>query len=146
MKLLFITCSPKTWASVFILFWACSGLAAADVAIIVHPDNKVSVSAADISNIFLGRINSFPDGEKATPVVLKKGNPARSEFITKVLSQSEAKYKSHWSRLIFTGQATPPLELKSSEAILERVSRKKDAIAFIDAQEVTDDVRVVHVF
>lgn len=118
----------------------------ADIAIIVHKDNNVDVTSADILNIFLGKINSFADGEKALPLVLKRGNPVRKEFITKVLSRSEAQYKAYWSRLIFTGRATPPIELNSNSDVINKVSGNRNAIAFIDASDVSDHIRVVQVY
>lgn len=118
----------------------------ADIAIIVHKDNSVDVTSADVSNIFLGKINSFADGERALPLVLKRGNPVRKEFITKVLSRSEAQYKAYWSRLIFTGRATPPIELSSNSDVINKVSENRNAIAFIDASDVSDHIRVVQVY
>ena len=48
-----------------------------------------------------------------------------------------------WSRLIFTGKATPPKELPDAAAVKKAVATDPKAIGYIDKSEVDSTVKVL---
>jgi ABC-type phosphate transport system substrate-binding protein len=118
----------------------------AEVAVIVNVDNTASIDQTQIRNIFLGKVKTFPNGVSARPVDIAVGDPARAEFIKKVLRKDEANLNAHWARMLFSSKGRPPQEVADADAVIEAVSSNKSAIGYIDAKDVTSAVKVVTVF
>lgn len=131
---------------VAILSLGLSTLACADIAIIVNLENSASISEGDIERIFLGKKSKLSTGTKVTPYYLAQGHTARDEFNKKVLHKSSSQIKAYWSKLIFTGKGTPPDALGSIEAVMNRVAKEPNAIAYIDSKSVNDKVKVIATF
>jgi len=132
-----------------VLLWllVCASITAhADVVVIVHPNNNSVFDNIAISQLFLGQISSFPGGGKAIPVALKRGSDTRIDFNQLALRKSENQYKAFWSRLVFTGKASPPQELENSEAIKDLVANNPALIGYIDSGSADDSVKVVGTF
>lgn len=120
--------------------------ACAEIAVIVHLQNTVKLNATDISQLFLGKISSFPDGAIAIPVALSRGNYSREFFNKAVLNKTENQYKAFWSRLVFTGKASPPSEFEDSSQLRDLVSKNPALIGYIDSGRVNDTVKVIATF
>lgn len=121
-----------------------AGAAAADVAIIVHPGNaNASLSEADFTRIYLGRKDTFPDGSRAVPVNLAADDAVRTDMEQNMLRKSPSQMKAYWTKLMFTGEGTPPEEVADTAAMLKRVSSDPNAIGYVDAAAVTGDVKVI---
>jgi ABC-type phosphate transport system substrate-binding protein len=133
---------PKRALSSFFLASAICLSASADVAVIVHPANTTSIDQNAIERLFLGKQSQFPDGSEAIPINIGSGN-AVDDFNNGVLGRSTAQVKSYWSKQIFTGKGTPPKEVGGEASVLDLVANNKNAIGYVDAANVTGDVKVV---
>ncbi len=119
----------------------------AEMAVIVHPSNKVSEMDRDtIMQIFLGKISAFPSGERAIPVVLKRGVDPRENFNKGVLNKTENQYKAYWSKQVFTGKGIPPKEMDDAGSVVKLIADNPNLVGYIDAGSVTDSVKVVAKF
>jgi hypothetical protein len=113
----------------------------ADLAVVVHPDSAVtSLSRAELINIFMGRYRRLPSGETALPVDLE---PLKARFYRALLDKDLAEISSYWARLVFSGQATPPIQIRHEAEALEYIRRNRGALGFLDADAVPADLRVV---
>ena len=101
------------------------------------------LDSASIKRIFLGERNSFPEGQRATPINHAVGSPDRKEFFDSVLAMDESAHRRHWSRMLSTGKGTSPVELNSYEAVLDWVAKNPGSIAYIDPKMVNDSVKVL---
>ena len=116
----------------------------ADIAVVVHPDNPINqISADDLTRIYLGKIDSFPNGAKALPIDLKEGDTTRTSFYQKVANKSQAQLNSYWARLIFTGKGTPPHTVRNTKKVKSLVSSDKNYVGYMDASEVDGSVKVI---
>jgi len=116
----------------------------AQVAVVVNPKSPLASMTADqVSGIFLGKSNTLPTGATAAPTDLPDTAPARELFYTKVTGKSTAQVKAAWSRLVFSGKATPPKELASSADVKKFVASNPDAIGYIEKSAVDSSVKVV---
>ena len=116
----------------------------AQVAVVVGPKSPVASMTADqVSAIFLGKSNTLPTGGTAVPTDLPDSAPAHDLFYTKVTGKSSAQVKAAWSRLVFSGKATPPKELGSSADVKKFVASNPDAIGYIEKSAVDSSVKVV---
>jgi ABC-type phosphate transport system substrate-binding protein len=123
---------------------AICGIAQAQVAVIVNPKNaSASLTAAQVADIFLGKSNALPGGGTAQPADLPDASPVREQFYTKVTGKNAAQVKAGWSRLVFSGKATPPKELGSAADVKKFVAGNPDAIGYIEKSAVDGSVKVV---
>jgi ABC-type phosphate transport system substrate-binding protein len=121
-----------------------SGALFAEVVIIVNPAKNVEIDKATIKKIFMGRAKSFADGSKAVPVDLD-GGEVKKTFLKDYLQKDQSAVDSYWSRMIFTGAATPPRSFANAKELRAYVSSDVNAIGYIDSQFVDASVKVVDV-
>lgn len=123
-----------------------AGLANAEQVVIVHTANPMTtVSAKDLGRLFLGKARSFPDGGRANPVNQETGSEARNSFYQEYTGMSDARVKSHWSKLMFSGKGNPPVEVAGDAAVKKEVASDPSAIGYIDESSVDDSVKQVTV-
>ena len=109
---------------------------AADVVVIVSAKSSAAtMTADDIANIYLGKSTAMKPVDNATAV--------RSQFYTAVAGKDEAQVKAIWSKLVFTGKATPPKELPSSADVVKAVAADPNAIGYVEKGAVDASVKVV---
>ena len=100
--------------------------------IIANAENPThALSKQEVQNIFLGKIQSFPNGKPAKPVNQSKGSASREAFMKEILKKNERSWRSHWARLLFTGKGKPPKEYKSTQDIIDLVEKKQQAIGYV---------------
>lgn len=112
--------------------------AQADVAVIVSAKSSTStMTAAEISQIYLGRstaLKPFDNADKSA---------VRAEFYSKVTGKDESQMKAIWSKLVFTGKATPPKALGSDAEVMQAVAADPNSIGYIDKSAVGPSVKVI---
>lgn len=114
----------------------------ADVAVVVHPNNRLATrEPREVQDIFLGRTRVFPGGKFALPV--DQDSPLRAEFYQRLTGRPIEQINAYWARLMFTGQASPPLQLPNDAAVMETVRENEGAIGYIDPSQVDRRVRVL---
>jgi hypothetical protein len=128
-----------------ILILLVSSLSAlAETVVIVHPDNPLTaLKREQVVDIYLGRKQNFPGGNTAFPIDLAPDAPARTEFYRTLVDKSVAQINAYWARLLFTGRATPPKVLSTPAAVLKSVRENRDAIAYLNSNDLDSKVKVV---
>lgn len=129
--------------SLFLLL--CSCLASAELAVIVHPDNSNTVTEEQLKRIFLGKLKNFEDGSRALVFNQKAETSIRVMFDEKVIKRSPSQMKAYWAKEVFSGKASAPIELASDAEIVEAVKSAPGAIGYINASNLTNDVRVIYI-
>ena len=120
-----------------------TGVAMAEISVVVNPANGNAVNADEIKRIFLGKQSKYPDGSRAIPVGQDDKSAVVSEFNEKVLDRSASQLKAYWSKLIFTGKGSPPKKLGSDAEVLKAVAGDTSKIGFVDSASVDGSVKVV---
>ena len=116
----------------------------AELVVVAHPAAKVTqLSRSDLINIFMGRYRKLPSGVAALPVDL---GPLRERFYRQLVNKDLAEINSYWARLVFSGQASPPLQVAEEAEMLAYLRRNPGAIGFIDRADVPEDMVVVLAF
>jgi len=139
--------TKRSWNFIFALVWAALVPAAvnAEVAVIAHPSQNLTVSPDELERIFLGKLKQV-DGQSIVPINLKMGSPVRKDFNEKVLGKTESQLKSYWSRLVFTGKAQPPKDVESESEMLELIARNPNMVGYIDKSNLTPAVKLIASF
>lgn len=118
--------------------------AQAQVAVVVGAKSATAAMTADqVAGIFLGKSNQLPGGAAAAAADLPESAAVREQFYTKVTGKSSAQVKAGWSRLVFSGKATPPKELAGAAEVKSFVAANPDAIGYIEKSAVDGSVKVV---
>jgi ABC-type phosphate transport system substrate-binding protein len=112
--------------------------AQAETVVIVSQKNPATrMFAEQASQFFLGKSNMF------TPIDQTEGSAIRNDFYQKLTDKDAAQVKAIWSKLVFTGKATPPKEYKSNADVKKAVADDPKAIGYIDKAAVDDSVKVI---
>lgn len=109
----------------------------ADVVVVVNPANTEAISKDQVANVFLGKSTAF------TPIDQADGSAIRGEFYKKVADKDAAQAKALWSKLVFTGKATPPKEVASSADVKKAIAANPKGIGYIEKSAVDASVKVV---
>src|SRR6186713_385809 len=123
-------------ATVTMAFAFAAAAAYAEVVVIVSAKSTATtMTADDIASIYLGKSTSMKPVDNATPV--------RAQFYTAVAGKDEAQVKAIWSKLVFTGKATPPKALASSADVVKAVAADPGAIGYVEKTAVDSSVKVI---
>ncbi|EWH10447.1 hypothetical protein DS2_08248 [Catenovulum agarivorans DS-2] len=119
--------------------------ALSEIVVVVHPSTGFdSMSADDVSRLFLGKTKKFPNGTAAVPLNQDAGTAARDQFNEQVCKKSASQYKAYWSKLVFTGKGTPPKDAGDSNNVKSLVASNPNMIGYIDGSLVDGSVKVVY--
>lgn len=124
-------------AAVAAITLALAAPAMAEVVVVVNPGNADALGKDQIANVFLGKSTAL------TPIDQTDGSPIRAEFYKKVADKDAAQAKALWSKLVFTGKATPPKEVGSSADVKKAIAANPKAIGYIEKSAVDASVKVV---
>lgn len=135
---------------IMVIAWICllnlmaGTVCAAEVVVVVSSQNPIeTLSRAQITDIYLGRMIRFPNGNPVKPIDLSERSPARSEFYSRYLGLSQSLIKAHWSKLIFTGRGQPPPTVASGDAMAELVAENPNAIGYLSLDFLDERLRIV---
>lgn len=120
------------------------GLAQAQVVVVVNPKSPLaSMTAEQVSGIFLGKTTTLPSGATAAPVDQGESAAVREQFYSKVTGKQSAQVKAAWSRLVFSGKGTPPKEVGSSADVKKFVAGNAEGIGYIEKSALDGSVKAV---
>lgn len=129
----------------FLIFWllfpAC---AAADLVVVVNAANPVkSMTADEVTALYLARSRNFPNGEFALVFDQPRDSPQRERFFKLVANMGLSQVNTYWSRLMFSGQEIPPQSLPNEQAVIDIVRRNPGAIGYLSGVPKETNLRVV---
>ncbi len=116
----------------------------ADVVVVVSAKGTVThLTPQQVSDIYLGKVDSFPNGDSATPIDQMEGRAIRDEFYSAILNKSPAQVAAYWAKVIFTGEGFPPQTLGNSQTVKKAVAGNPHAIGYIEQSDADQSVRVI---
>lgn len=114
----------------------------AEVAVIGNARNPTeALTAKQVQDIFLGRTRTFPDGRFALPI--DQSSALRAEFYQKLTTRPIEQINAYWARIMFTGQASPPLQLPDDDAVVKTVGENEGAIGYVSKTRLDRTIRVL---
>jgi len=96
-----------------------------------------TMSKEEVAQFFLGK------NQAMRPLDRSNSEPIKAQFYQKLSGQDLSQVKATWSRLVFTGKASPPKELPDAAAVKKAVAADPKAIGYIDKSEVDSTVKVL---
>lgn len=114
-------------------------------AIVVAKDSPLPTLTADTARrLFLGRTPSI-NGVDVT-VIYQQASDTRTTFETKVIGKTGAELNTYMARLIFTGEAKPPIEALGDASVKTRVNSTPGAVGYITDNAVDSTVKVLYTY
>jgi ABC-type phosphate transport system substrate-binding protein len=121
-----------------------SAVVSAQVVVVVGAKSAASaLTTEQAASLFLGKSDQIPGVGVALLLDQAEANPVREQFYTKVAGKSASQVKAAWSRLVFSGKATPPKELANSAEVKKIVANNANAVGYIEKAAVDASVKVL---
>lgn len=115
----------------------------ASAGVVIVNQNAPELTKEEIIDFYLGRVQTFSNGKKIELLQPAIDSDIRKKFSLKVVGRNSTQLKALWTKLVFTGAATPPLELEEAE-IASRIAKNNSGIGYIsDKSLVGPGVKVV---
>ncbi len=112
------------------------------VVVVKNSSSIVALSKKQVIDIYMGRFQTFPDGRPVKPVDFPAGSIEKKSFYQQLVGQDERKINAYWSRLLFSGRATPPVQADSKQQVIERLDEQ--ALAYVPVNDVTPEMKIVY--
>ncbi len=132
------------------LMAACQVIAAADIVVdvvlVVSPKAHVaSLTAAQVTDIFLGKTSTFPNGVRVIPIDQQEGTSEREAFYKEYIGKTAAQLRIYWSKIVFTGKGHPPTEVAPPDRVKRVVRDNPNYIGYINRRDVDASVKVISI-
>lgn len=114
--------------------------------LIVNPANPLTaVDRTFVRAAFLREALAWQWGTPVHPIALPSRMTTSARFAELILKKSVPQLRSYWVQRIFSGKGTPPPELESTAAVLNRVLSDPGAVAYIPEDTDPGAAKVVQV-
>ena len=97
----------------------------------------------EVINIFLGRYRSLPSGGGAVPIDQPESSALRAEFYRRLVNKELNQINAYWSRLIFSGRTSPPLQASSASEVIQLLAANPGGVAYVERSQVDKRFRIV---
>jgi ABC-type phosphate transport system substrate-binding protein len=115
------------------------------VAIIANKSVKLDkIEQAELLDYYSRELKFWDNGDPIIIFDLKVKNEIRDIFY-KYLGKSSSRMKSIWMKKMLLGEGDPPEPLDSEEDMLEKIIETPGSIGFINAELVTDEVKLLRI-
>lgn len=121
-------------------------MAAAEVFIVTGSKSKVqSLTRTEAIALFLGYAPPGTNISAGALIDLPSGT-VRDEFYLKLTGKSAVQMNAHWSRLVYTGKAVPPQEVRSVIEAKDVITNGINVIGYVSKADLsTSNMRVLYV-
>lgn len=102
-----------------------------------------SLTAKQISNLWLGKSKLIPGGGKPAVVDQKPGSPAHTEFYKKIVKKNSSQLKAYWAKVVFSGKGAPPKAMANDAEVIDWVTSTPGGLGYVDSASVKGNVKVL---
>jgi hypothetical protein len=118
--------------------------ARADFYVVVNANNpQRSLTQKEVVDLFMGRSRAFTNGDFAAIFDLPRDDARRAAFYQQLTGMGQAQVNSYWSRLMFSGQSTPPQTVPDEAAMASILRRNPGALGWLSREPTDASLRTV---
>lgn len=122
------------------------GLHAADILVVVSKDSSVDqISKRALVDLYMGRTHSLPDGSPVMKVDAPIDSRVRAAFYEALIGMSVSEVNAYWARLMFTGRATPPMNVMTLEDLATLLAKNPNALGYLTEENDSDELKTIFV-
>ncbi|MCK5326520.1 MAG: hypothetical protein KAJ57_10940 [Woeseiaceae bacterium] len=117
------------------------------IAIVVHKNTEIDdLSLHELRNIFLANQQFWPDRTRIILLVRAPKSEERDFVLDTIYQMDEAQFRQYWIAKMFRAEVPRgPKIVFSTDMMLDLVVAIPGSISFINADDATEDVRVVRI-
>lgn len=117
------------------------------IAIVVHKNTEIDdLSLHELRNIFLANQQFWPDRTRIILLVRAPKSEERDFVLNTIYQMDEAQFRQYWIAKMFRAEVSRgPKIVFSTDMMLDLVVAIPGSISFINADDATEDVRVVRI-
>ena len=115
------------------------------ISVIVSSQSKLtpgSVKQKDIRNVFLRKTSKL-NGVAVDLIAQSRDRSITLLFNQGVLNKTSDQMRAYWSRMMFSGKASPPPELEDDQAVKLHVAGHETSISYIKKSMLDDTVKSI---
>lgn len=117
-----------------------------NIAVIAHQQvNATSLTPPRLKSIFGMRTTTWRNGQPIRVFVLKDSNPLHVQFTKNVLQTYPYSLRRIWERRVYSGTGLAPTVVQSEGEMLRLIAETKNAIGYIQHQNIDDKVKVLEI-
>ena len=118
-----------------------------DIAIVVRHDLAVdNLNFADVRRLFLGERQFWPNNLRVTLLIRAPVVRERDIVLRDIYQMSEAQFRQYWISKVFRAEVSSgPKIVYSSEMATELVAAIPGAVAFMEANKVPKELKVLRI-
>ncbi|OQW87903.1 MAG: hypothetical protein BWK72_11455 [Rhodoferax ferrireducens] len=133
--------------TLFLVLSGLGGTACAEPVVVVSAASALhQLSQEEVVNIFLGRYRRLPTGDTALPIDQPEASVVRAEFYRRLVNKDVNEINAYWSRLIFSGRTSPPLQVNSAAEVIVLLLGQPGSVAYMERSQVDKRLRIVMEF
>jgi ABC-type phosphate transport system substrate-binding protein len=131
--------------STTLALWATGAVADEPLVVIVNPANTVStLSVSDMTTIYRGEKNRWPNGKLILLLMAAPGSPERTAILKKIYKMNESEYMKYFIQASFTGEVSAaPKDVDSAAQIKQTVASNQGAIGYVKQSDADSTVKVI---
>src|SRR5438477_5070015 len=120
---------------------------AADIAVVVRPDTPAeNLSFAEIRKLLMGDRQFWNSSLRVTLLIRAPAAHEREVVLKTIYRMSESQFRQYWISKVFRAEATSgPKIVYSNEMATELVSAIPGSVAFVDAAQVPQGLKVLKI-
>lgn len=101
----------------------------------------ISLSRQEVKNLFMGGVIDY----ELVPVTMAEGNRERTAFHGKVLGLTDARVRSYWAQMKFSGRKQAPYVTENQAEAIKFVQNNEGTVTYINASTpIPDGLTVVY--
>ena len=135
------------WAAVTVSLPLAAQPASSDIAVVVHRDVPIdNLTVSELRRVLLGDREFWPASVRILLLIRAPVARERDVVLKNLCQMTEAQFRQHWIGKVFRADtALAPKIVYSTEMAVDLVNRIPGAITFIDASQVTRNLKVVKI-
>lgn len=117
--------------SLMLMLVASSRAASADVVLITASKNPINeLERREVQSLYKGRLTSIK-GNTLRPLNATPGSVERNQFLNRMMKLSELDYTGYWHVRRYSGQGTPPTEVKSPDELFDILKQQPEGVGYL---------------
>ncbi|KAA3596587.1 MAG: hypothetical protein DWQ06_15055 [Calditrichaeota bacterium] len=119
---------------------------AENLIVVVSKDNPYTdLKLDEINNIYLGKMNHWPKGQRVLAVDLPNSTKAKKLFLENVVEMTPISFEAHWGKIQSSGQAFPLQKFKTTEEVKKYLSENIYAIAYLLESDLDESFKKIKI-
>jgi ABC-type phosphate transport system substrate-binding protein len=107
--------------------------AQAELVLVVNVRSSIQqLTREEVINIFMGRYRKAPNDTTILPLDQEGDAAARRLFYRELINKSLEEVNAYWARLVFAGRTVPPMPVKGTPELLDKLVNDPNAIGYVE--------------